>query len=33
MIVERFMTCHWMSKNVTVDFYILCNAAGRDKDV
>ena len=33
MIVEGFMTCHWMRKNITVDFYILYNAAVRDKDV
>ena len=33
MIVEGFMTCHYMRKNVTVDFYIVCNAAVRDKDI
>ena len=33
MVVEGFMTCHWMRKNVTVDLYILFNAAVRDKDV
>ena len=30
MIVEGFMTCHYMRKNVTVYFYIVCNAAVRD---
>ena len=30
MIVGGFMTCHYMRKNVTVDFYIVCNAAVRD---
>ena len=33
MIVEGFMTCHYMRKNVTVDFYIVHNAAVRDKDI
>ena len=33
MIVEGFMRCHWMRKNVTVDFYIWCHAVFRDKYV
>ena len=30
MIGEEFMTCHYMRKDVTVDFYIVYNAAVRD---
>ena len=30
MIVEGFMTWHYMRKSVTVDFYIVCNPAVRD---
>ena len=33
MIVEGFMSCHYMRKNVTEDLYIVCNAAVRDKDI
>ena len=29
-IVQKFMTCNYMRKDVTVDFYILYNAAVRD---
>ena len=31
MIVNGFMTYLWMRKNVTVDFYIWCNATVKDK--
>ena len=30
MIVQKFMTCNYMRKDVTVDFYILYNVAVRD---
>ena len=29
MIVQKFMTCNYMRKDVTVDFYILYNVAVR----
>ena len=30
MIVQEFMTCNYMRKDVTVDFYIVYHAAVRD---
>ena len=30
MIVQEFMTCNYMKKDVTIDFYIVYNATVRD---